>query len=176
MSRLPPLALTLIGGLALGLALQYAPAGRAEAQPAAERDMTLAQSDYVEQCGGCHGIQGTSAPAKIPVLRDRVGYYMCLPEGRRYLIRLPNVAHSRITDNDQLADLMNFVIFGLGGASTPGGARPFTGPEIAEQRMNAMTSASLIGVRAALVEKMIRKCGTPASMRLFYPGQQDAAR
>ena len=67
--------------------------------PAMSGVLTLPQSDYIEQCGGCHGIQGTSAPADIPVLRERVGYYMCLPEGRAYLLRLPNVAHSRIADN-----------------------------------------------------------------------------
>ena len=37
-------------------------------------ELTGPQSDYVEHCSGCHGMQGNSAPAEIPVLRDRVGY------------------------------------------------------------------------------------------------------
>jgi hypothetical protein len=135
------------------------------------QELTLPQSDYIEHCGGCHGIQGSSAPAMIPVLRDRVGFFMCLPESRRYLIRLPNVAHSRITDNDQLADLMNFVVFGLGKASTPPNALPFTGPEVAEQRQYALSSAQLTKVRAAIVNKLIHSCGAPESLRLFYPAQ-----
>ena len=51
--------------------------------------LTTPESDYVEYCSGCHGMQGNSAPAEIPVLRDRVGYFMCTKEGRDYLIRLP---------------------------------------------------------------------------------------
>src|ERR1700749_4267327 len=72
--------------------------------------MSVAQSDYTENCGGCHGFDGDSEPADIPVLKDRVGYFMCTREGRDYLIRLPNVAHSRITDPQELADLVNFVV------------------------------------------------------------------
>ncbi len=45
-------------------------------------ELTTPQSDYVEHCSGCHGMQGNSAPADIPVLRDRVGYFLCSKEGR----------------------------------------------------------------------------------------------
>lgn len=132
-------------------------------------EMNLAQSDYVEHCGGCHGIQGSSAPAQIPVLRDRVGWFMCLPDARAYLIRLPNVAHSRITDNEQLADLVNFVVFGLGRGSVPAGTAPFTAAEVATDRQRPLTTQSLKRLRSGLVEKMIRQCGAPAAMRLLYP-------
>ncbi len=92
--------------------------------------LTAPESDYVEYCSGCHGMQGNSAPAEIPVLRDRVGYFMCTKDGRDYLIRLPNVAYSAITDNRELADMMNFVVFGLGGNSAPKGTKPFTAAEV----------------------------------------------
>lgn len=131
--------------------------------------MDQAQTDYVEHCGGCHGIKGNAAPADLPNLQGRVGWFMCLPEGRDYLMRLPNIARSRITDNEQLADLMNFMVFGLGGKSTPAGARPFAPAEVAEGRTRAFTSVSLIKTRAQIVEKVIRKCGAPASLRLMYP-------
>jgi hypothetical protein len=127
----------------------------------------------VEHCGGCHGIQGDSAPADIPVLRDRVGYFMCSPEGREYLIRLPNVAHSRITDNVQLADMMNFVVFGLGGHSAPAKAKPFSGDEVARLRTRPMNSEALVARRAAIVAQLVRTCSAPKSLKLFYPGQRD---
>jgi hypothetical protein len=136
--------------------------------------MNVAQSDYVEHCGGCHGIGGDAAPADLPTLKGRVGWFMCLPEGRAYLMRLPNVARSRITDNDQLADLLNFMVFGLGGGSAPAGAKPFTGAEVAATRISPFTSVSLVQTRAVLVEQVIRKCGAPASLRLMYPGQKAA--
>ncbi len=101
-------------------------------------ELTTPESDYVEYCSGCHGMQGNSAPAEIPVLRDRVGYFMCTREGRDYLIRLPNVAYSAIADNQELADMMNFVVFGLGGASAPKGAKPFTAVEVKRLRADAL--------------------------------------
>ena len=139
-------------------------------------NLTTPQSDYVEHCSGCHGMQGNSAPAEIPVLRDRVGYFMCTKEGREYLIRLPNVAYSAISDNQQLADMMNFVVFGLGGSSAPRDARPFTAPEVARLRTRALATQSLIAVRAEVVGKMASRCAVPKSLNFFYDGQDQAAR
>ncbi|WP_372917286.1 cytochrome C [Sandarakinorhabdus sp.] len=142
------------------------PAGVPANYPA---DMDQAQSDYVEHCGGCHGIHGVASPAELPTIGGRVGWFMCTPEGRSYLVRLPNVARSRITDNAQLADLMNFMVFGLGGRSTPAGSKPFTADEVARGRTTAFTSVSLVKTRAQLVDRLIRTCGAPASLRLMYP-------
>jgi len=139
-------------------------------------NLTTPQSDYVEHCSGCHGMQGNSAPAEITVLRDRVGYFMCTKEGREYLIRLPNVAYSAISDNQQLADMMNFVVFGLGGSSAPRDARPFTAAEVARLRTRALATQSLIAVRAEVVGKMATRCAVPKSLNFFYDGQDQAAR
>ena len=137
------------------------------------REMNLAQSDYVEHCGGCHGIQGNAAPADLPTLQGRVGFFMCTPESRAYLLHLPNIARSRITDNEELADLLNFMIFGLGGTSTPPSVRPFTGSEVQRERAFPMTSVSLVKTRAALVETLIKRCGAPrlAAADVPRPGQ-----
>ena len=134
-------------------------------------ELTGPQSDYVEHCSGCHGMQGNSAPAEIPVLRDRVGYFMCTKQGRDYLIRLPNVAYSAIADNQELADMMNFVVFGLGGRSAPKGAKPFTAAEVARLRGHALATQSLIAVRAQIVDQMTHDCAVPESMKFFYDGE-----
>jgi len=139
-------------------------------------ELTTPQSDYVEHCSGCHGMQGDSAPADIPVLRDRIGYFMCTREGREYLIRLPNVAYSSIADNQQLAEMMNFVVFGLGGASAPKGTKPFTAAEVAKLRMRALATESLIDARAEALKGMVGRCSVPESMNYFYDGQEQAAR
>lgn len=152
-------------------AAQPAAAPLTFAPPPYPREMDLAQSNYVEHCGGCHGIQGDAAPANLPTLRGRVGWFMCTPEARSYLMRLPNVARSRITDNDDLADLLNFMVFSLGGPSTPKGAKPFTGAEVARERQSPFTSVSLIKTRATLVDSLVKRCGAPASLKLMYPGQ-----
>ena len=163
--------LWLLAALGVAAGGVAATGARTPALPPEVTDPVLARSDYVEHCGGCHGVDGRSAPAQLPQLRDRVGYFMCTPEARAYLIRLPNVAHSRITDNQQLADLVNFVVFALGGASTPAGARPFSAEEVAHERKFALSSASLKAERARHVEAAIRKCHAPASFRALYPGQ-----
>ena len=139
-------------------------------------ELTTPQSDYVEHCSGCHGMQGDSAPADIPVLRDRIGYFMCTREGREYLIRLPNVAYSAISDNQQLANMMNFVVFGLGGASAPKGTKPFTAAEVAKLRTRALATESLIEARAEIVKGMAGRCSVPQSINYFYDGQEQAAR
>jgi hypothetical protein len=138
-------------------------------------ELTTPQSDYVEHCSGCHGMQGNSAPAEIPVLRDRVGYFMCTREGREYLIRLPNVAFSAIADNQQLADMMNFVVFGLGGNSAPKDAKPFAASEVAKLRTRALATQSLIAARAEVVNGMVGRCAVPQSMKLFYNEQAQTA-
>ena len=139
-------------------------------------ELTTPQSDYVEHCSGCHGMQGNSAPAEIPVLRDRIGYFMCTREGREYLIRLPNVAYSAIADNQQLANMMNFVVFGLGGASAPKGTKPFTAAEVAKLRTRALATESLIDARAEIVKGMVDRCSVPQSINYFYDGQEQPAR
>ncbi len=161
-------SLVLLGAVGIGRAA-LPPMGLL---PAAITDPDLARSDYVENCGGCHGVQGSAAPAQLPELRGRVGWFLCTPQSRAYLIRLPNVAHSRITDNQQLADLVNFVVFGLGGASVPAGRKPFTAAEVMQERKFALSSASLTAERARHVEAAIRTCKAPADMRLLYPGQK----
>jgi hypothetical protein len=133
--------------------------------------LTTPESDYVEYCSGCHGMQGNSAPAEIPVLRDRVGYFMCTKDGRDYLIRLPNVAYSAITDNQELAEMMNFVVFGLGGNSAPRGTKPFTAAEVKRLRAQALGTQSLIAARAAVVDKLVSTCAAPESMKFFYDGE-----
>jgi hypothetical protein len=101
---------------------------------------------------------------------------MCTQEGREYLIRLPNVAYSAISDNQELADMMNFVVFGLGGASAPKGAKPFTAGEVATLRTRALATQSLIAARAEVVAGMVGRCSVPRSMNYFYDGQEQVAR
>jgi hypothetical protein len=64
-------------------------------------DPELARSDYVEHCAGCHGVQGKSAPAPLPELFGRVGWFMCTPQSRAICCACPisRTAGSRITRN-----------------------------------------------------------------------------
>ena len=151
----------------LVLAAAAAPLSATSVGPwrASPQIQAVARSDYVEYCGGCHGITGSSAPARVPELRGRVGWFLCTTEGRDYLVRLPNVAHAPIDDPEALAALLNYVVFRLGGDSAPPGARPYAGAEVALLRRSPIVRASLVRERARLVADVRRRCPTaPASL------------
>ena len=135
-------------------------------------DPAQARLDYIENCGGCHGVNGDTVPAHLPELQGRVGWFMCTPEARAYLLRLPNVAHSRIKDNAELADLMNFVIFVLGEGSVPAGTKPFTAAEVESERKHALTNMNLTTERLRLAKQVVEQCHAPASIKLLYPGSR----
>ena len=112
--------------------------------------VTTAQRSYVLACGGCHGIEGTSNSRFVPQLRDTVGYFLNSTAGREYLVRLPNVAFSNTSDRE-LADLLNFMVFQLGGHSVPGNARPYAAAEVARLRKRPLTEVSLTDYRTRLI-------------------------
>lgn len=139
-------------------------------------DPVQARLDYIENCGGCHGVNGDTVPAHLPELQGRVGWFMCTPEARAYLLRLPNVAHSRIKDNAELADLMNFVIFVLGEGSVPAGTKPFTAAEVERERPHALTNMNLTNERLRLANQLVQQCHAPDSIKLLYPGSRAVVR
>jgi hypothetical protein len=173
-------AVALATGLALPrTGLRAAPADSAAdtAQAKFDPETTMsdpgqARLDYIENCGGCHGVTGDTVPAHLPELEGRVGWFMCTPEARAYLLRLPNVAHSRIKDNGELADLMNYVVFILGKGTAPAGTLPFTAEEVARERLKALTNTNLTSERLRLAKQLIERCHAPASIRLLYPGSR----
>jgi len=116
------------------------------------------QSTYLMKCGGCHGVEGRSDNTFIPVLRDNVGIYLCSAEGRAYVARVPNVSMSLIRDDALLAQVLNFVIFRLGGASTPANAQPFTAAEIHTLRQKPLSPTDLEPVRAGVIQRALAAC------------------
>lgn len=128
-----------------------------------------ARSDYVEYCAGCHGVNGSSAPAKVPQLKGRAGYFLCTPRGREYLIRLPNVARARVTDAQALADLMNYIVFDLGQGSAPANAKRFDAQEVEQLRKHPLIRESLVQERKSIVSDLIKRCSTtPTSLHAMF--------
>ena len=125
---------------------------------------TPPQRDYTLACAGCHGFQGSSNPSLVPNLKGLVGYFLNVPEGRAYLSRLPNVAFSTLSDA-QLTAVLNYVVFDLGGASTPAGTPPYRTEEIARWRRQPLTEVSLTQYRGRLVQDLIEHYGAPQSLR-----------
>lgn len=115
---------------------------------------------YLTHCGGCHGIEGISGPTFVPNLRNTVGRFACSKEGREYLIRVPGVSMSLIRDDALLADVMNFVLFRLGGSSTPVGTQPYTADEIHLLRTHPVSYLDFMKHRSQILERSLQQCPT----------------
>lgn len=151
----------------LGLVAALHLAASAAAEPAAR--FTAAQSDYLLGCGGCHGYDGVSNSKRVPTLKGLVGYYLNSSEGRAYLPRLPNVAFSSLNDED-LAALLNYLVFDLGAGSAPPGARRYQAAEVGKWRKSPLTEVRLSAFRRELVDTLIDRYHAPAALRDYDGG------
>lgn len=136
-----------VATLAVALALGCAPIARADTTTPIGGGKAL----YLLRCGGCHGIQGVSVPKDVPTLRGRAGAFLCNAEGRDYMLRLPNVQMALIRDDADLAAVMNFVAFDLGGRSAPKGAKPFSAAEVAVTRGHPLPTDTIAARRDAAI-------------------------
>jgi mono/diheme cytochrome c family protein len=149
------------------LVLAFASIAAARPATAAGDPHLSARSNYLERCGGCHGVDGRAFAATVPDLAGKAGYFLCDPAGRDYIARLPNIVFSRLTD-PELTALLNYVAFDLGGASTPAGARRYTPAEVALARRRALSIPDLEAYRARVVQGLISRCGAPQSLASDY--------
>jgi mono/diheme cytochrome c family protein len=127
-------------------------------------------SNYLLGCGGCHGIDGVSNARLVPQLRGQVGYFLATRTGREYLVRVPNVAFYTAS-NDELAQMLNYMVFTIGREGVPANAKPYTAAEVAKLRKSPLNEVSLIDYRNRLVEDLIVNHGAPSSLRLYSSGE-----
>jgi hypothetical protein len=124
------------------------------------------QSDFLLNCGGCHGVDGVSNSKLVPDLHEQVGYFLNTPDGREYLVRLPNVAFSTLSDQE-LADVLNFMVFRIGGASVPAKAAAYDAAEVGRLRKLALNEVSLIAYRTQLIDRLIAEHQASANLRIY---------
>jgi hypothetical protein len=160
--------------VALVLLLGAAPAAAGDNYTSERNAVVLgpAQTKFILRCGGCHGTLGQSPPLSVPQLRGVAGWFLCTPQAREYVIRLPNVSRAQLNDAD-LAEVMNFVTFGLGEHSAPPTAVRFTAAEVAAIRTRPLNALPLNAYRRQIVDGVIRQCGAPGSLRDY--GKANAA-
>jgi len=149
--RTPPRNRTLAGGIGI-LVVAAAFGGHAENAPAISaaapatnvpdavtrktglRVLPMARPAriYAENCEGCHGWAGVSV-TEIPTLKGRIGYFARIPEGRRYLMQVPNVALNPSSDED-IAAMMNWLLATFSREELPADFVPYTAQEVAALR------------------------------------------
>lgn len=128
------------------------------------------QVAYLTSCGGCHGVEGISAPRAVPTLRHLTGTFLCTPQGRQYLVRLPDVALSVLSDR-MLTKVINWVAFDLGAPVAAGPeARPYTVPEVTKLRHHPFTNNGMTRYREQLVAQFASRCVVPAGLFVYGAG------
>jgi mono/diheme cytochrome c family protein len=134
-----------------GVVLLAAMAVHAAAVRAEAYDAVQARQDWVLNCMGCHTADGSGIPGKVPALRESLGHFVGMPEGREFVMRVPGASNSALSDAE-LANVLNWVLATMNASTRPVGFRPYTAEEIAAHRRPALTDVAK--TRLGLVEKL----------------------
>ena len=95
-------------------------------------------------CQGCHRPNGGGTPGGAPPMRGVVGSFLRVEGGRAYLTQVPGVATAPLRD-EELAQLLNYVLRRFDGAGLPDDFKPYTAAEVAAGRRTLLrTDAAAI--------------------------------
>jgi hypothetical protein len=97
--------------------------------------------NYQMFCQGCHTPDGTGAKS-VPQLKGHVGTFLQTQEGREYLVRVPGSATSAL-DNEELADVLNWILTEFSGDSLAENYEPYTEGEVGRLRRNPLNEVVL---------------------------------
>jgi mono/diheme cytochrome c family protein len=135
--------------LMLACAATFAPPSPAHAGGSA--DAALAQQHWVLNCMGCHTATGGGIPGKVPPLANSLGYFEHLPAGREYVMRVPGASNSALSDQE-LADVLNWLLTTKNRDALPKDFKPYTAAEITAHRRPAFSDVAT--VRAGLIRDL----------------------
>ena len=96
-------------------------------------DDRRAEVNYMLHCQGCHLPEAEGFDGKVPPMKDFVGYFLHVPEGREFVIRVPGVSRSALNDSE-LAELMNWLLVTYSSGQLPSAFSPYTADEVAKLR------------------------------------------
>jgi mono/diheme cytochrome c family protein len=112
--------------------------------------------DYMLHCMGCHVADGSGAPGKVPSLKGYMARFLSLDEGRRYLVSIPGVTQTSLSDAD-VATLTNWMLARFDPEHMPEDFTPYTAEEIARYRREPLTEVN--ATRERLIERIERTAG-----------------
>jgi mono/diheme cytochrome c family protein len=101
--------------------------------PAGVANVQLAWQNWTLNCQGCHRLDGGGSDGTAPSLAGTVAKFLWVPGGREYLIRVPGVATSPLSDAD-LAEVMNWMLWRYDREHLPSNFQPFTAAEMGSLR------------------------------------------
>ncbi len=110
-------------------------------------------TDYVLNCRGCHRPDGEGLPGAAPSLHG-LAQFLAVPGGREYLVRVPGVSESELSDA-RTAALLNWLLRHFGDQPAGPGPAPFTAAEVAAHRRPPLADAQ--AVRRRLLRRIKEK-------------------
>jgi hypothetical protein len=103
-----------------------------------------ASVNYRLRCSGCHGEDGSgNEPADIPNLRDYVGAFTRDDDGRTYLLHVPGVINSNLSDSE-ISAVLNYVVEEWAGRSLADEFIRFTPSEVTSRRSRSVKDIVLL--------------------------------
>ena len=118
-----------------------------------EIDAARAQQNYILYCQGCHLADAMGAPAVVPRMKDFVGSFLQVPGGRKYIARIPGLTSAPL-DDEQLAEVLNWVLLTFSQSQLPEDFQPYSADEM--DRLRAEPMFDVASSRARLVTEMQR--------------------
>lgn len=112
-----------------------------------------AKFNYQMFCQGCHTPDGTGGKS-VPKIKNYIGYFLQNQVAREYLVRVPGSANSPL-NNEQLAEVLNWMIIELGGESVPKSMQYYTANEVAKLRQKPLFE--VVDYREMLVKRLVVK-------------------
>jgi mono/diheme cytochrome c family protein len=96
-----------------------------------------ARVSYLLHCGGCHLPDGRGAPPEVPALRGEIARIAALPEGRRYLVRVPGASQAPLSDAE-LAAVINWILVSFAADGLADDFVPLNGAEVGAARRDVL--------------------------------------
>ena len=106
-------------------------------------------TDYILNCRGCHGPDGSGIVGAAPSFRGQVGKFLWVPGGREYLIRVPGTAQSELSDA-RVAALLNWIVREFSPDEVPADFAPYSAEEVSRHRRPPLSEVN--NVRRELLQ------------------------
>ena len=125
--------------------------------PASAEEQVQAQAkfNWMMNCQGCHQANGAGSKDGAPDMRGMVSRFLSVEGGREYLSQVPGVAYAPI-DDQQLAELMNWLLAEYDKDHVPEDFVPFTGAEVGKLRKSPLVDDAPV-LRTKLLALINRK-------------------
>ncbi len=121
--------------------------------PFANADDQRASINYTLHCQGCHLPDALGYADRVPRMKNFVGFFLHSNEGREFVIRVPGVATSSLPD-DQLTELMNWLLLTYSSEQLPESFVPFSVGEVSVLRTRLEASPGK--TRTRILESIAR--------------------